>query len=86
MIGFVFGISGLLSVVASLAVAGGAVLLAIWAFKFMSKEDLWKWGWVLLIVGITITFVLAALVHVAMNDTPSFGDVPVPSGNSAWGN
>lgn len=35
---------------ASVAIFGGAMLL-MWAFKYLKEGALWKWGWILLVVG-----------------------------------
>ncbi len=83
MIDLILGLSGFLGIVSSMAMGFGSLLLAIWAFKFMSKEGLWKWGWIMLIGGVVVTFVVGAVVNMAMNGVPNLEDVPMP-GDSAW--
>jgi len=40
-----------LHVVSVLVFGIGVALLLFWAFKKLSERDLWKWGWILVIVG-----------------------------------
>jgi hypothetical protein len=36
----------------ALAVLLGIALLLFWAFKHFSEAELWKWGWVLVVIGL----------------------------------
>ena len=40
-----------LHVVSVLVFGIGVALLLFWAFKKLSERDLWKWGWILMVIG-----------------------------------
>src|SRR5690348_16626099 len=51
--GWVYGLSLFYGLhIASVVVfAFGAALLLFWAFKHLSEQNVWKWGWILLVIG-----------------------------------
>lgn len=40
----------------------GVVLLLIWAFKHLSAEQLWKWGWILVVVGTIVCLLTIGVI------------------------
>lgn len=58
---------GGLHAIAGFVFAIGVVLLFIWAFKHMSEKNLWKWGWIFVIVGAVVClFLSVATFHMAV--------------------
>lgn len=53
-----------LHILSVIAFFTGVLLLLFWAYKHLSGQQLWKWGWVLVILGsIVCLFTVATMGH-----------------------
>jgi len=75
-----------LHVVSVLVFGIGVALLLFWAFKKLSERDLWKWGWILVVVGT----ILCLLTFPAWSSMGRFGGLGGRTGYGMmpmmWGN
>lgn len=66
--------------VAMLALGVGIAFLLFWAFKHLSERELWKWGWILAVVGLifcllTIPVVISGMFGVGGQAFGGYSDM-----------